>query len=83
MLSSLRHPNIVLFMGACRSHIQVMNTDNVELQYGIVTEYLDGGSLQEHLQKEDWVESAKPKLLHRIAKEITLGVFVDYTRDYA
>ena len=42
-LSSLRHPNIVLFMGACKSHMQVMDSTNAELQYGIVTEFMSGG----------------------------------------
>jgi serine/threonine protein kinase len=73
-LSNLRHPNIVLFMGACRSEVQVMNVQNAELQYGIVTEYMSGGSIHDHIHREDWVQTASPKLLRSIAKDITLGM---------
>jgi serine/threonine protein kinase len=73
-LSNLRHPNIVLFMGACRSEVQVMNVQNAELQYGIVTEYMSGGSIHDHIHRGDWVQTASPKLLRSIAKDITLGM---------
>ncbi|QDZ19563.1 dual specificity protein kinase [Chloropicon primus] len=73
-LSSLRHPNIVLFMGACRSHVKVMNTSGAEVQYGIVTEYMSGGSLHDHVHRRDWLETASPRLLRTIVKDITLGM---------
>lgn len=73
-LSNLRHPNIVLFMGACRSHRQVMNVRNAELNYGIVTEYMSGGSIYDHIHKQDWLETASPALLRSITKDITLGM---------
>jgi len=73
-LSKLRHPNIVLFMGACRSHVQVMNMCKAQVEYGIVTEYMCGGSIHDHIRRQDWVETASPWLLHSIVKDITLGM---------
>lgn len=80
-LSSLRHPNIVLFMGACNSHVKVMNVQNAELQYGIVTEYMSGGSIHDHIHKQDWVQTASPKLLRRVVKDITLGMIYLHNED--
>lgn len=73
-LSSLRHPNIVLFLGACRSRVRVMNTSTVEVQYGIVTEHLSGGSIYDHIHRQEWLSTASPRLLHKIVKDITLGM---------
>ena len=42
VISNLRHPNIVLYMGVCINHSQ----------YLMITEYLDGGSLFELLHKK-------------------------------
>jgi serine/threonine protein kinase len=51
-----------------------MNVQNAELQYGIVTEYMSGGSIHDHIHRGDWVQTASPKLLRSIAKDITLGM---------
>jgi serine/threonine protein kinase len=42
VISNLRHPNIVLYMGICINHSQ----------YLMITEYLDGGSLFDLLHKK-------------------------------
>ena len=73
-LSNLRHPNIVLFMGACRSHVKVMNTPKAEVQYGIVTEYMSGGSVYDHIHSPMWLQTASPRLLRSIVKDVILGM---------
>lgn len=54
ILSSLRHPNLVLFMGACRQNGRTF----------ILTEYMAGGSLENaiyrpdsRIQNREWVQS--------------------------
>ena len=42
VISNLRHPNIVLYMGVCVK----------KLTYYLITEYLELGSLFEHLHKK-------------------------------
>ena len=41
VISNLRHPNIVLYMGVCWKKIS----------YYLITEYLEEGSLFDHLHK--------------------------------
>ena len=33
-----------------------------------------GGSIHDHIRRQDWVETASPRLLHSIVKDITLGM---------
>ena len=75
-LINLRHPNVVLFMGACRSHVQIMKTANVEIQYGIVNEFMAGGSLYDHIHAPDadWRACASPRLLYKSVRDICLGI---------
>ena len=75
-LSSLRHPNIVLFLGSCRSNVRVMGklSSAAEVQYGIVTEYMSGGSLHDHVHCGNWVSTASPRLLRSIVKDVVLGM---------
>jgi len=60
ILSSLRHPNIILYMGVC-----IDTKDKI-----IVMEYMDKGSLHDLLRKEPLTLEK----IHKIAKEIGLGM---------
>ena len=63
-------------MGACRSHVQIMKTANVEIQYGIVNEFMAGGSLYDHIHAPDadWRACASPRLLYKSVRDICLGI---------
>ncbi|KAJ3424129.1 leucine-rich repeat receptor protein kinase ems1 [Anaeramoeba flamelloides] len=62
MLSKTRHPNIVLFMGACTIYPNVF----------IVTEYCEEGSLYHCLRKKKMIKNINQKI--RIAREIALAM---------
>jgi len=62
ILSSLRHPNIILYMGVC--------LDNNRHQKIIVMEYMEKGSLHELLRSEQ----VGLINIHKIASEIALGM---------
>jgi len=60
LLSELRHPNVILYMGVC-----VDTRDKI-----IVTEYMENGSLYNLLR----LQKLKIMTVHRIAKDIALGM---------
>ncbi|KAJ3438533.1 hypothetical protein M0812_17724 [Anaeramoeba flamelloides] len=62
LFSKARHPNIVLFMGACTQKNNVF----------LVTEFMAGGSLFEKLRDENFDSSLKNKL--KIVKDIACGM---------
>uniref|UniRef100_A0A6B2L3S5 Protein kinase domain-containing protein n=1 Tax=Arcella intermedia TaxID=1963864 RepID=A0A6B2L3S5_9EUKA len=59
ILSSLRHPNVILYMGVC------LDKDKI-----IVMEYMENGSLSELLKKKE----LRSHQIHKIATEIALGM---------
>ncbi|CAD8066258.1 unnamed protein product [Paramecium sonneborni] len=62
VISNLRHPNIVLYMGVC---IRKQN-------YYLITEYLEEGSLFDHLHKKK--THIDQKALMQIVEDIALGM---------
>jgi len=60
ILSSLRHPNVILYMGVC-----IDTKDKI-----IVMEFMEKGSLHELLRRE----SCSLDRIHKIAREIALGM---------
>lgn len=64
MLNKLRHPNIVLFLGACTVPPQLL----------IVTEFCDGGSLFAALRKRSWRRCLSLQDLRQVARQIARGM---------
>lgn len=62
VISNLRHPNIVLYMGVCVK----------KLTYYLITEYLELGSLFDHLHKKQTHFGEKAMML--IVEDIALGM---------
>jgi serine/threonine protein kinase len=62
VISNLRHPNIVLYMGICINHSQ----------YLMITEYLDRGSLFDLLHKKN--TKLKDDTLIDICQDLALGL---------
>merc|ERR1719183_1625390 len=50
VLSHLRHPNLVLFLGAVLDHGPLL----------IVSEYMDGGSLEDYMQAKQARKNGRP-----------------------
>jgi len=63
VLSKLRHPKVILFLGAV---LQTQSSDKV-----IVMEYMERGSLHDVLHGK---KSLPPRMIHRIATDIALGM---------
>jgi len=67
ILSQLRHPNLVLFLGAC-----------VEEKRCIIYEYLENGNLYDYLRDHE----VKPSEAIKIAKNIACGMnFLHYSQE--
>lgn len=66
ILKCLRHPNVLLFMGAC------MQPPNL----AIVTEYLPRGSLYRLLHKTNLIDQ---RLKLRMAKDVAKGTLLTIT----
>ena len=64
MLNKLRHPNIVLFLGAC----------TVPPQLCILTEFCHGGSLFAALRKRSWRTSLSLQDLRNVARNMARGM---------
>ena len=75
LLSRLRHPNCVLFMGASVPAFakELLAQDD---RYAIVTEFMPGGSLFDRIHAdggERWVSGTKPSRLLAISRDICYG----------
>lgn len=64
MLNKMRHPNVVLFLGAC----------TVLPQMCILTEFCHGGSLFAALRKRSWRTSLSLQDLRQVARHIARGM---------
>lgn len=70
IMQTLRHPNILMFMGLCQ---------NEKNQLFIVTEFLEGGSLEERLEK-DQLTSWTTRV--RICLEVARALGLMHERNY-
>ncbi|EGC37943.1 hypothetical protein DICPUDRAFT_53617 [Dictyostelium purpureum] len=66
ILSKLRHPNVVQFLGAC--------TAGAEEHHCIVTEWMGGGSLRQFLTDHFTILEDNPHLRLKIASDIAKGM---------
>jgi len=68
VISSLRHPNVILYMGACIH----------EKKYLMITEYLEKGSLFDHLHKEH--SKIPEEYVLSVCEDIALGMTYLHSR---
>eukprot|EP00828_Plagiopyla_frontata_P041224 TRINITY_DN5802_c0_g1_i10.p1 TRINITY_DN5802_c0_g1~~TRINITY_DN5802_c0_g1_i10.p1 ORF type:complete len:277 (-),score=26.68 TRINITY_DN5802_c0_g1_i10:643-1473(-) len=68
VISNLRHPNVLLYMGVCIHEFKLL----------MITEYLEGGSLFDLLHKKHSKLSEERKLL--ISEDIALGMYYLHER---
>ncbi len=65
VLSSLRHPNIVLLMGACSAQGQLC----------IVTEYLEGGNLNDYIVRHELANTLIDlEVVYKLSHDLALGL---------
>lgn len=82
LLSRLRHPNCVLFMGASVPAFAKERLAQDD-RYAIVTEFMPGGSLFDRIHAdggERWVSGTKPSRLLAISRDICYGEPNEYLR---